>query len=242
MREREELKRFRAQASAPGILVGPGDPKADVQHIKDLESALAAATKQHQHDPTSEIWRLATQDAQAKLDQARPPKLKTTQLQLSRDLNTRENEVARLKECIKRRSDQYAALELQLLANCEELEGKELEVIALREKIAEAVVFTPPPAPTPATQAPAIRDSVLQRYTAAANDADVSDATKANLAVFLADQARIELFFDTLANLDRAVSTDREIASSNRVLLPDVVDGALARSPDKNHVSEHSAQ
>ena len=62
----------------------------------------------------------------------------------------------------------------------------------------------------------------------------MSDATKANLAVFMADQARIELFFDTLANLDRAINTDREIASSNRAPLPsDAVDGALARSPEE---------
>jgi hypothetical protein len=192
MREREELKRLRAQASAPGVLVGPGDPKAEGQHTTDRENALAPATKQHQHDPTSEIWRLATQDAQAKLDQARPPKLKATQLQLSRDLHSRENEVVRLKEAIKRKSDQYASIELQLLAHCEELEGKELEVVELRAKVAEAVVFTPPQAPTPATQAPAIRDSFLQRFTAAANDADVSVATKANLAAPLADQTRID--------------------------------------------------
>ena len=103
MREREELKRLRAQASAPGVFVGPGGPKADDQQIKDLENTLAMATKQHQSDPTSEIWRLATQDAQAKLDQARPPKLKATQLQLSRDLHNRENEVLALKQKIKRK-------------------------------------------------------------------------------------------------------------------------------------------
>ena len=75
---------------------GLGDPKADVQLVKELEVALVAATQQHQRDPNSEVWRLAAQDAQTKLDQARPPKLLTTQLQLSRELHTLENEVARL--------------------------------------------------------------------------------------------------------------------------------------------------
>jgi len=214
-------------------VVGPGDPIADVQLIKELETALAAATQQFQRDPNSEIWRLATQDAQTRLDQARPPKLKTTQLQLSRELHTRENEVARLKEAIKRKSDQYASIELQLVAHCEELEGKELEVVEVRARVAEAVVFTPPQAPTLATQAPAIRESVLQRYAAAANDADVSDKTKAEVADFLADQTRLDVLFQTLFNIDRAISTDREIAASNRVVIADVVDGALARTPEK---------
>ena len=124
MREREELKRLRAQASAPGVFVGPGDPKTNDQEVKVLEEALAVATKQHQADPASEGWRLAARDAQAKLDQASPPKLKATQLQLSRDLNSRENEVQAFKKTIKRKSDQYAAIELQLLAHCEELDDK----------------------------------------------------------------------------------------------------------------------
>ena len=54
-----------------------------------------------------------------------------------------------LTETIKRKSDQYAAIELQLLAHCEELDDKQAEIVALRDKIAEAVVFTPPSPPAP---------------------------------------------------------------------------------------------
>ena len=91
-----------------------------------------------------------------------------------------------------------------------------------------------PPPLAAATQAPALREAIKQRYLSAANDNDVSETTKANLAAFMADRARIELFFDTLTNLDRAINTDREIASSNKSLLPsDAVDGALALSPEK---------
>ena len=126
-RERDELKQLRAQraqSSAPGVFVAdPGD-KLTGEQLKALESNLANANTQLQANPDSEGWKLIAKESQEKLDQARPPKLKATQLQLSKDLNSKENEVAGLENTIKTKSDQHAALELALHAHCEQLDEK----------------------------------------------------------------------------------------------------------------------
>ena len=88
------------------------------------------------------------EEAQANLDKAKPLKtVRTSQLQLN--VEKLEREVKGLRSVIKRKSDQYDAIHAQIVGHCDQIRQKELEVVALNEQIAKAIVVAPPTPPQP---------------------------------------------------------------------------------------------